>query len=261
MDINELENRYFLSLHECGHMHMLLTISATDLLHENHMNRLLDTYGPLIKSGERSVTAAFFCNWFASVCSALQNMLFRGADYIYDLSLANISVQLYIKEQYPSFSFKIKNTKRIQIPKHNREEWCTQVLQIFYKENVRPLLEALSGTTQISVLFLWGQVVSTLYSHMEEELSETSDENNERDITFQKHILRHGLDASTLGLQKNPFEIKLRFTQHINDPGLQVLIKPSCCQAYRLDAKFGYCYVCPRLKEVDRVSMRAGSCG
>ncbi|MCW3790684.1 hypothetical protein OM416_03770 [Paenibacillus sp. LS1] len=261
MDIDELENRYFLTLHGLDPMHMLLTISATDLLHENQMNRLLDMYGPLIKSDERSVTAAFFCNWYASVCSALQNMLFGDEDYIYDLSLSNISVQLYIQEQYPLFSFKIKNTKRIQIPKHNREEWCTQVLQVFYKENVRPLLEVLSGTTQINALSLWGQVVSTLYSHMEEELSETSDENNKRSITFQKHILRHGLDASILGLLKNPFEIKLRFTQHINDSGRQVLIKPSCCQAYRLDAKFGYCYVCPRLKEVDRVSMRAGSCG
>ncbi|WP_458122933.1 hypothetical protein [Paenibacillus sp. Z3-2] len=261
MAVNELENRYFLSLHDPDPMHLLFTISATDLLHENHMNHLLDTYGPLIKSGERCVTAAFFCNWYASVCSALQNMLFGGADYIYDLSLSNISVQLYIKEQYPLFSFKIKNTKRIQIPKRNREEWCAQILQVFYKENVRPLLEALSDITQISVLSLWGQVVSALYSYMEEELSETSDENSKRSITFQKHILRRGLDASTLGLLKNPFDIKLRFTQHINDPGRQVLIKPSCCQAYRLDAKFGYCYDCPRLKEVDRASMRAGSCG
>ncbi|MFE6076457.1 (2Fe-2S)-binding protein [Paenibacillus sp. NPDC057886] len=250
MEFKNFEDRFSITLHEPSHM--LLAIPAKDLLHESNMLHLLDTYGPLIKSGERFVTAAFVCNWLASLCNGMQNMLFCGETFIYNLSLDNLIVQLYTDGHYPLISFKIKNTSRIHVPDQSREEWLINALNTFYREHVRPLLETLAKVVQINVLSLWGQVISTLYGHIEEEPPPLSGENSKGSIHA---ILRNGLRVGTFGLQKNPFKIKLRYIEHPNDPNSQILVKSVCCLAYRLDAGFGYCYSCPRLKEAAQSSM------
>ncbi|NEW05858.1 hypothetical protein GK047_07490 [Paenibacillus sp. SYP-B3998] len=255
VDFKQLEEKFFLTLYEP--YNTVLTMPAFDLIQVENMMRLIDTYSPLIKAGERSTTAAFFCSWFAGVCGAMQNMLFRGDGVILDLSLWNLSVQLYAGAQYPLFSFKINEVRFIEIPNMDRDAWCKKVLYSFYKEHVRPLIEVLSQLAQISVIPLWGQIINTLYAQMEEELAEASDEESKKSILYHYKILTHGVDAGAFGLRKNPFDIKLKFIENPSNPDQKMLVKTACCLAYRLDTGFGYCYSCPRLKEKDRASLRA----
>lgn len=253
----QLEEKYFLTLHEPNDT--VLTMPASDLILAENMIRLIDTYGPLIKAAERSTTAAFFCSWYAGVCGAMQSMLFDGDGVILDLSLRNISVQLYAGAQYPLFSFKINEVRYIKNPNMDRDAWCKEVLYSFYKDHVKPLIEILSQLAQISVISLWGQIINTLYDQMENELVGALDEENKNRILDHYKILTHGVDASAFGLRKNPFDVKLRFIEDPDKPDQKMLVKTSCCLAYRLDTEFGYCYTCPRLKDKDRAAMIANS--
>ncbi|MEK4059140.1 MULTISPECIES: (2Fe-2S)-binding protein [Paenibacillus] len=253
MDFKQLEDKYFLTLHEpCN---TILAMSAYDLLQAGHTLLLLDTYGPYIKSGERSTTAVFFCTWLGELCAAMQHMLFCGEETILELSLRNISVQLYDADtQYPLFSFKINEIRRIEIPTVDREAWSTKVLHSFYNDLVRPLIEILSAVAQINVMQLWGQITNTLYSRMEEELAGASSMESRLQISNHYNILKQGIDPKAFGLRSNPFDVKLRYIEDPAQSKQRLLLKTACCLAYRLDTGFGYCDTCPRLNAKDRAA-------
>ncbi|MNI46813.1 hypothetical protein D3C73_1012950 [compost metagenome] len=109
VDFKELEVKFFLTLLEPESK--MLTMPASHLLEADNMMRLINTYSPLIHAGEPSTTAAFFCSWYAGVCGALQHMLVHGDGGILDLSLSNLSVQLYTGAEYPLFSMKCGSSK------------------------------------------------------------------------------------------------------------------------------------------------------
>ncbi|MBP1989888.1 hypothetical protein [Paenibacillus eucommiae] len=257
VDFKLLEEKFFLTLHEPESIQ--LSMPASELLETEPLMKLIDLYGPLIKTSERSVAAAFFCSWYAGLCCAMQHMLVHNKEVILDLSLSNLSVQLYMGSQYPLFSFRMNEVRFINIPKVDREAWCRMVLHSFYKNQVRPMIAILSDSAQMRVHPLWGQISNALYNQREEALaaaSETLDEKSRDRIMDHFGILTHGVDASAFGLRKNPFDSKLTFIESQNDPTQMVSIKPACCLIYRLDLKIGYCYECPRLKEKDRVALR-----
>ncbi|AJS58245.1 hypothetical protein [Paenibacillus sp. IHBB 10380] len=255
VDFQQLEEKFFLTLNKLENI--VLTIPALDLLKVENMKHLIDTYGTLIKARERSTAAAFFISWYAGVCGAMQYMLYRGDELLLDLSLSNLSVQLYAGDHYPLFSFKINEARFSQVPIMDRDDGYKKSLDSFYREQVTPVIQILSQLAQINVIPLWGQIVNALYAQMEEELIEASDEKSRTRIIYYFKLLTHDVDASAFALRKNPFDIKPNFIQHPNIPDQKMLMKTACCLAYCLDSEFGYCYACPRLKEKDRALMRA----
>ncbi|BBH24080.1 hypothetical protein Back11_54250 [Paenibacillus baekrokdamisoli] len=257
VDFQQLEEKFFLTLYEPEKT--VLTMPASDLLNAENMMRLIDTYSPLIKAKERSTAAVFFISWYAGVCCAMHHMLFRSDAVILDLSLSNLSVQLYAGDQYPLFSFKINETRFRKMPITDRNTWRKKSLDSFYREHVTPLIEVLSQLAQMSAIPLWGQIVNALYAQMEEEWGEASEEESRKTNVFHFQMLMNGIDSSAFGLRKNPFDITLRFIEHPNIPERKIVLKTACCLAYRLDTEFGYCYECPRLKEKDRALMRANA--
>jgi ferric iron reductase protein FhuF len=256
VDFRQLEERFPLTLNRLENT--VLTVPASDLLIEENMGLLIHTYGPLIKARERSAAAAFFMSWFAGVCGAMQHMLISGNEQLLDLSLSNLSVQLYAGDHYPLFSFQINEARFSSIPIIDRDSWCKKTLDTFYTDNVTPFIQILSSLTQMNAIPLWGQIVNALYAQKEEDLAEAPDEESRNRIIYHFKMLTHGVKASAFGLRKNPFDIELNFTQHPNDPAHKMLVKTACCLAYCLDSEFGNCYDCPRLKEKDRALMRVG---
>ncbi|WP_187768156.1 hypothetical protein [Paenibacillus sp. PL91] len=255
VDFRQLEEKFFFTLHELENT--VLTIPASHLLIEENMRLLIDTYGPLINARERSTAAVFFISWYAAVCGAMQHMLFRSDGLLLDLSLSNLSVQLYAGEHYPLFSFKINEARFSDIPIRDRDDWCKKSLDSFYREHITPLIQMLSQLAQMNAIPLWGQIVNALYAQMEDDLAEAQDAKSRTRIIDHFKTLTHGVHSSAFGLRKNPFDIKLSFIQHPNNPDHKMLVKTACCLAYCLDSEFGYCYTCPRLKEKDRARMRA----
>ncbi|WP_419875420.1 hypothetical protein [Candidatus Pristimantibacillus sp. PTI5] len=259
VDFRQLEEKFFLTLYEPENT--VLTMPASDLIIEEDMMRLIDTYGLLIKTEERSAAAAFFMSWYAGICSAMQHMLFRGDELLLDLSLSNVTVQLYAGDHYPLFSFKINEQRFRKIPITGGDAWRKKTLDSFYRENITPLIVTLSRLVQMSAIPLWGQIVNALYSQMEEELGDASDEKSRKMIVYPFQMLKWGIDASAFGLRKNPFDIKLRYIEHPTIPEKKIRLKTACCLAYRLNTEFDYCYECPRLNEKDRALKRAnGHC-
>ncbi|RAV18754.1 hypothetical protein DQG23_23750 [Paenibacillus contaminans] len=255
INFRRLEEEFFLTLDEPENI--VLPMPATDLLQAENMMHLIDTYGPLIQTKERQVAAAFFASWFAGVCGAIQDTLYRGDEAMLDLSLSNLSVRLYADERYPLFSFKINELRVIEIPTVDRETWCKRSIETFYRNNVTPLIEMLSSLGQMSVLPLWGQIVNLLHAQMDAEMAKAQDEKSRKNIDYHYKLLSRGVDAGVFGLRRNPFDREIKFIEHPANPDRKIPVKTVCCLAYRLEANFGYCYVCPRVKEGDRALMRA----
>ncbi|MFF2908421.1 hypothetical protein [Paenibacillus sp. NPDC057934] len=255
VDFQQLEEKFALTLHELENT--VLTIPASDLLIAEHMQHLIDTYGSLIKAREPAATAAFFVSWFAGVCGALQHMLYQGNEVILDLSLSNLTVQLYIDGQYPLFSFKINEAQFSDVSAADLKEEYKRTLHVFYKEQVTPIIQLLSELVPTRATALWGQIGNPLYAQLEEALAAAFDEESRNRMVYLYEWLTQDLDPSSFGLSSNPLNRKPRFIEHPSIPDLKIRMKTACCLAYCLDGEFGYCYECPRLKEKDRAFMRA----
>ncbi|WP_229757755.1 ferric iron reductase [Paenibacillus marchantiophytorum] len=256
VDFNELEEKFFLTLHEPSNL--LLSMPAIHLFQDEQAIRLIDMYSPLIKTSERAVAAAFFCSWYGSVCAAMQDMLFHDHGAILDVSLSNLTIQLHDNSPYSSFSFKINEVRLITVPdRDDQEAWYIRMLHSYYSNQVRPLIVALSRLTQTNVNRLWGQIVNAIYAHIDEELKEITEESCKTRLLHEFELLTHHVDAQAFGLLRNPFERKPKFIESLANPNQMVKVKTACCLAYLLDAGFGYCYTCPRLKESDRALLRA----
>ncbi|RXZ80389.1 hypothetical protein EBB07_18700 [Paenibacillaceae bacterium] len=253
----QLEDRFPLTTEALENT--VFTLPASDLLEADNIVRLLDTYGPLIKARDRSVAAAFFVSWYAGVCSAVQHMLFRGNALVWDLSLSNLTIQLYAGDTFPLFSFKVNEMRSNPISILDRDVWCKQFLDLFYREQVTPLIRILSEQVHMNVMPLWGQIINAIYAQLEDELAEAPDEASRERIRDHFKTFTQGIEASAFGLRKNPFDRKQRSIEHPTNPGHQIAMKNACCLAYCLDADFGYCYECPRLSETDRLGMRMNS--
>ncbi|GGD55599.1 hypothetical protein [Paenibacillus nasutitermitis] len=250
VDFRQLEEKFFLTLREPEKT--VLVVPATDLLNVEVMKDVIDTYSKLIKARERSAAAAFFTTWLAGVCGAMQYMLYRGDKMLLDVSLSNLSVQLYKGDHYPLFSFKINEKRFNQVPLVDHDDGYKKLLDSFYREQVTPVIQLLSQLASIHVTALWGQIVYALQAQMEEELAAASGEESRTWINNTYKLLIHDVDASAFGLRNNPFNRKPAYIEHPTIPNQRMLMKTACCLAYCLEGDFGYCYTCPRLKAKDR---------
>jgi len=256
VNFQQLEEQFFVTLDEPDKV--LLAIPATELQHEVKLAHLLDTYGSLIHTTERAVAAALFLSWYAGICAAMQKTLYQGDEMMLDLSLSNVIVQLALKDDYPVFSFRIREQRFIPVPPMEQDKgWRKHMLRSFYSSEVTPIIQVLSQQLPMNASSLWGQIMNVLQEQLDGELGEVRDEDSRMSIASQFRVLTHDVDASAFGLRKNPFNRQQRFVAHPNHPDQRIPLKMSCCLAYRLEADFGYCYTCPRLKEQDRACMRA----
>lgn len=258
IDFQQLEEKFHLTLNELEET--VLTVPALDLLKIEKMEQIIDTYGLLIKAKERSTAAAFFMSWYAGICGAMQYMLYQDDGLLLDLSLSNLSIQLYVDDSYPLISFQVNEVRFIEVPILDRNNAYRDLLDSFYREQITPIIRTLSPLAHINAIPLWGQIVSVIYAQMEEAVAEASDDGVRARIIYLNKMLTQGINASAFGLRKNPFDFKPIFIEDLHIPDQKMFLKPACCLAYRLDSEFGYCYTCPRLKEKDRALMRANGC-
>jgi len=234
----------------------LFSMTAEDLLDQENAKHFLRIYASCIKSPELQPAAAYFGGWFGFVAFALQYMLSVENKRI-DLSLSNITVQLYPKGQYFPLSFKINRWSERVLPASETERTRSryQALADFYGKTVRPLFEAVSAAAEIHVGQLWGQLPARFYYFKNNLLDNMEDAGLRTRITDDYNALVHELEPTVFGTKKNPFNIKLRMVEDIRDPQKQVPLKSACCLYYKTEGG-EYCYTCPRLKEEKRQAMR-----
>lgn len=253
LDLSELEERFDIRTEDRNGV--IVSIPADQLLVREHADRLLQAYAPLIRAMGVEVAATYFSGWYGSICLAMQYMV-SHYDHVLDLSLANVTVQLYPSKQYYHFSFKIGEPSIKKLDGFDREEWRNSILETLYRDNVRPLIDALARFASINAGQLWGQIVTEMYRQVDSWLVDASDNAIKQRISNDFRFLTHGLDADVFGLKKNPFDVKLRSVENPFKPGCQTYIKAACCLAYRTDNPedngHEYCYTCPRLTKQER---------
>lgn len=253
LDLSELEERF--GIRSDDRNGLIVSIPAEQLLMREHADRLLQAYAPLIRALGVEVAATYFSGWYGSICLAMQYMV-SHYDHVLDLSLANVTVQLYPNKQYYHFSFKIGEPRIKSWDGYDREEWRNSVLETLYRDNVRPLIDALARFGSINAGQLWGQIVTEMYREVDSWLIDASDDSLKRRISSDFHFLTQGLGADVFGRKKNPFNMKLRTVENPFKPGCQTYIKAACCLAYRTDNPedigHEYCFTCPRLSAQKR---------
>ncbi|MDF2649694.1 MAG: hypothetical protein K0Q73_5499 [Paenibacillus sp.] len=252
LDLSELEERF--DIRSDDRNGVIVSIPAEQLLVREHADRLLQAYAPLIRALGVEVAATYFSGWYGSICLAMQYMVSHH-DQVLDLSLANLTVQLYPNKQYYHFSFKIEEFRMFRHDGKSREAWRSSVLESFYRENARPLIEALAQFASIDVGQLWGQIVTEMHRQIDSWLRDSSDDSMKRRISDDFRFLTKEMVAAIFGCKKNPFDVKLRTMENPFKSGCQTIIKAACCLAYRTDDpdnELKYCYTCPRLSAQKR---------
>lgn len=255
MDFHELERTFFISRHNRDDA--VFSMTAEELADPVNMKRLLDAYAPLIRALEPAAAAAYFCGWLGGPALALQYLM-SAANTALDLSLANITVQLHPENRYHRFSFRINRWVEQRAPEGEAERtaWRNSSLAGFYGGTVRPLVEAASSASGTPLGLLWGQIPTRFFYFMDRMLAETDQPMiRQRWIDDYRYLCKE-LDAFLFGLKKNPFDVKVRMIEDLQDSGKQIPMKNACCLYYRTEGG-EYCYACPRLKEEERAARRA----
>ncbi|WP_029192241.1 (2Fe-2S)-binding protein [Paenibacillus harenae] len=238
---------------------VIFSCPATDLLDESKMKQLLELYTPLIKGKESAAGEAYMTSWFRGPMLGLIYMLSAWNKNL-DLSLPNMTVQIYSdtynEKKFYRCGFRIHQLELIDGPADavQNAEWAKAALTRFFEHTVRPVFETITKAGTQKIAMLWSQLPTSLeYGHGLIMNSEDSDQVKRQ--AQRNYELVKAIDGERFGRSSNPFDVKFRMTESMNEPGKQVRIKYGCCLYYLVEDG-NYCFTCPRLKESDREERR-----
>ncbi|AYB37390.1 (2Fe-2S)-binding protein [Brevibacillus laterosporus] len=259
-----MKKEYADLLDEMFNIHLLepkgayCSMPATDLLNEGYMRKFIDQYAPLIKALDDTATAAYLASWFLALATGLQYMV-SVQNKALDLSLTNVIIHMSPKSEgsYTRISFQLRSWTETEAPESDekRQEWRKDVLSRLYGETLRPLLECMSVVSGCNVGQMWGQLPTKFHYFIENLMEQTTNSEEKQRVIDDYHFLQHEFSPSVIGRSKNPFDVKVRFIEHIEDPTKQMRMKNVCCRYFRTEGA-QYCYTCPLLKEEDRAARR-----
>lgn len=235
---------------------VVLSARIDDLVDDvDCLENFLRMYASRIGSRDLHVASASFSKWFAFVTAGFQYFISVRNVYV-DLPPKNLAVELHRVGDYDAFSFRIDCNTESEGPLdgHRRASWREKSFKCFYRNTVRPLIEAQARVTGINAGQLWGQFPPKLVWFVE-VLGQGYDDALVQRIADDYRWLKHEMDPSIFGRKRNPFDIKWRAVESLEDPNKQVYIQPACCMDYRREDGI-YCYTCPRLKETQRALRR-----
>ncbi|WP_338554303.1 (2Fe-2S)-binding protein [Paenibacillus sp. KS-LC4] len=227
----------------------LLSFTLVELSEPQNAGLLLRAYAPMLGTEDMRVAAAFFCTWYAGVCGAMHSMLAAADRRAFALRMSNMSVQLSRMDNMPLFSFYIhegwSENPIAEIPDEGLAENAQAALSIFYRDEVSPIIAALSQASANQAALLWKQIYNELYGYMEEEAMEATSEESRAAVHDRFRRWTSDMEPEVFGLRRNPFRMTPQFMEHPTAPGQLMFVKATCCLAYRLEAFRGYCGNCP----------------
>ncbi|WP_238649972.1 hypothetical protein [Paenibacillus piscarius] len=210
-------------------------------------DQLLTAYASMLGTEDKRIAAAILCSWIAGICGAKYALLAAGDPLAPALRLNNMSVQLVRTEGYPEFAFPIHNQRESSPEQRGNGKNLTEELGRFYRNEVRPMIAALAETSQTRAVMLWKQIYNQLYTFIEEDALEASNECSRSQIhrNFQASLWE--LKPEVFGLRSNPFRITPKFRRDPLPPHDTISVKATCCLAYKLRTDHAYCGGCPIL--------------
>ena len=234
-----------------------LSVRAADLLDRSGMDEFIREYTVRIKALEPAAASAGFCGWFRVVAAAQQYAVSLW-DAALDLSLSNLTIQMYRKDGWYWLSFKVEEPREFLYSPAagTRERWREDVLTAFYRNEVRPLLESAAVSSGTNVGLLWGQFPSGFHYYFEQFLLAAENDERRRQIEEDYRFLIRGLGGEVFGRKRNPFDVKIRLIDNPHARGRPMAMKTSCCMFYRTEGG-SMCYACPRMTDEEREGLKA----
>lgn len=231
--------------------------AAARLAERGTMEKLLEAYAPLVKALDPVTAATYFCNRFAAACLSLQYAV-SVLGYSIDLSLDRLTVQLLVDgEGKPEMGFKLDGwaEEREPLEEAERRLWLQRVFADFYGNTVRPVYESAAAAAGVRAGQMWG-LLPTRFNYMTEQWRLAApDERVRNRIAADYALLVREVPGAVFGRSKNPFDVTIRWIEHLLDPGKQVRMKNACCHYFGTEGG-SYCYTCPRIKEEEREARR-----
>lgn len=232
----------------------LLSMKASDLVKPENMDQLVSLYAPLIKANDSKPVGTYIGGWLGGVALGLQYMQSVWNVSLH-LSLDQLTVQLYVADDYAQFSFVVDEWNKVEAPETGRAAWLDQQYRAFYQHSLQPLIQSLAKATDNPEKLIWGQLPTRFNYYLDYFVEQSQDERVRQHLRDDYDSLCRQLEGACFGLDKNPFDVKVRWVEDMRDPSKKVRLKNQCCLYYQT-GEGQYCYTCPRLKEDARAVRR-----
>lgn len=233
-------------------------VNAADLLNPDHLLPFLEAFRQQIKALDAQVAGTYFAAWWRGIAAAVQYML-SVTDAAVDLSLDNLTLHLADRGGYAQVFFRLKDARPKPWGEGNHDADRRQLLEFFYGGQLRPLFEAVSKAAGLPLGQLWGQMPQGITYYVNQIGQQVEDPMLKQRVQEDFAFLESTLEAEVFGLKLNPFQYKKREVPDPQNPGSTMLLKPTCCLAYRTDTGYGYCSSCPKLSKEQREQMFAST--
>lgn len=253
---------------------IIASMPAAEMESPASLAPFVEAYRSMLKAPDNDVAGSYF----ASSLSALalgQQRLASHHGVAADLSLHNVTVYLLRDgDGYPRVVFALADPRLEQEPslkrepaeplidnaeptvgRADREAWMRAVLERLHGETLRPILEWWSVATGLRPGYLWGTMPTRFNHNIELQESEANGDDALLSRIRQGYRQLKELDKSLFGLPRNPFDVKIRWIEHIGDACGQMRMKNVCCLYYKTDGG-SYCYTCPKSSEEERARRR-----
>lgn len=228
-----------------------------DMLEPAFLKPFVDAYASELKACEIDVAGSYFFGNLAAMALGQQRLVSQYG-VAADFSTSNISVYLLRGSGgYPRIVFVLSSPRLEREPAEAaREGWVRRILSRLNGETLRPLAESWAVATGLRPGYLWGCMPTRFNYAIEQQEGETAkDVELLHRIQGDYRILKE-MDRHVFGLPRNPFDVKIRWIEHIGESSQQVRMKNVCCLYHKTEGG-SYCYTCPKAGESERARKRA----
>ncbi|MNJ34944.1 hypothetical protein D3C77_296710 [compost metagenome] len=233
----------------------IFTMEGKDFLDRQCAERFLTQYQTEIKGLDVQVAATYFAASWRVLCTALHYMVSLTSSRL-DFKLENLTLQIVLVRQFPTIFFVLHDDAEQKWPKGDASEWREEQLGCFYKETLRPIMEAAADISKLPVTQLWGQLPLGVVYYLQ-QLANRLESEEQRGLLRADYEYVKTISADWFGIKRNPFVLKEIMVDNPYVHGEKMPLKPTCCLAYRTDTGHGYCYSCPKLTRTQREKKRA----
>lgn len=234
----------------------LAEMLGTDfLLQPTRVKEMMLMAGDIVHATDLYLPASFFGTSFCSLCCTKLYFLAQS-NQIVNLHLDNLLFQIEKHDDHAHLGYKIVNLQVNDVPTdEHADAFVLADWEAYIAETVTPAVEALAEVANVKPSMIWlqfGGIIAMLKDYVEKN------ETEEIIARFQHyyHLLTEQISAELFNRSKNPFKHTARYIDNPYQPGEYFIMRSACCF---YDCRKGgeKCYVCPRLKEVDREAQKA----
>ncbi|HZG58663.1 (2Fe-2S)-binding protein [Paenibacillus sp.] len=228
-----------------------MEVDWTELSEPATATRWLEAYRGYIGAPDADVAGTYFASFLGAVSGGFHaSLLLDGTELSF--GPGNVRAQLFGPNARPPMVAALAPSARAPAADRSPAGELAAAAR-FYREAIRPIVEAASAATGARAIDIW-RLLATRLAYIEDAITERSDEETARRVRTHFRSVATDIPGDAFGRSRNPLDVEHRFVPHPTAPGAVQRQKAACCLAYKTN--HGYCYTCPRLSDDDRARKR-----